>query len=392
MTLHKTIRLKPKEGRRARAGAPWIFSNEIQMDAAAKALAPGTIVNVACDDGQPLGTGYFNAKSLIAVRLLDSAINTIIGTGFFVRLLERAGAIRAALYEKPFYRLANAEGDGLPGLIIDRFDETVVVQTTTAGMENLIEPLKAALEKTIAPVNIILRNDTPSRVLEGLDDYVRAAKGAAQRIALEENGVRYFTDVAGGQKTGWYYDQRDNRAFMASLARGRSVLDAYSYCGGFGIAAATNGACEVICLDSSAAALALGEQAAAANGVACKFVKADVFEELERLAAAKETFDIVIADPPPFVRARKDLEPGAKAYRKLARLAASIVAPNGFLLLASCSYNISPERFAGECAQGIARAKRRCALIRQAGAAPDHPVHPLLPETAYLKALVYALD
>src|SRR5579859_5400765 len=145
--MHKTIRLKPKEGRRARAGAPWIFSNEIQMDAAAKALTPGTIVNVACDDGQPLGTGYFNAKSLIAVRLLDSAIDTIIGTGFFVRRLERAGAIRAALYEKPFYRLANAEGDGLPGLTIDRFDKTVVVKTTTQGMKNLIKPLKAALEK-----------------------------------------------------------------------------------------------------------------------------------------------------------------------------------------------------------------------------------------------------
>jgi 23S rRNA (cytosine1962-C5)-methyltransferase len=392
MTSHKIIRLRPKEGRRARAGAPWVFSNEIQMDTTAKGLTPGTIVNVACDDGQPLGTGYFNPKSLIAIRMLDQAPDTIIGTGFFVRRLERASAIRAALYAKPFYRLVHAEGDGLPGLTIDRFDDSLVAQVTTAGMERLIEPLIAALEKTAAPVNMILRNDTPSRALEGLDNYVRAAKGAAERIALEENGVRYFADVAGGQKTGWYYDQRDNRAFMAALAKGKSVLDAYSYSGGFGIAAAKNGAREVICLDSSHAALALGEEAAAANGVACKFVKADVFEELERLASAKEVFDIVIADPPPFVRAKKDLEPGAKAYRKLARLAAAIVAPNGYLLLASCSHNISAERFAGECAAGISRANRRGALIRHAGAGPDHPVHPLLPETAYLKTLVYALD
>jgi 23S rRNA (cytosine1962-C5)-methyltransferase len=392
MTSHKIIRLRPKEGRRARAGAPWVFSNEIQMDTTAKGLTPGTIVNVACDDGQPLGTGYFNPKSLIAIRMLDQAPDTIIGTGFFVRRLERASAIRAALYAKPFYRLVHAEGDGLPGLTIDRFDDSLVAQVTTAGMERLIEPLIAALEKTAAPVNIILRNDTPSRALEGLDNYVRAAKGAAERIALEENGVRYFADVAGGQKTGGYYDQRDNRAFMAALAKGKSVLDAYSYSGGFGIAAAKNGAREVICLDSSHAALALGEEAAAANGVACKFVKADVFEELERLASAKEVFDIVIADPPPFVRAKKDLEPGAKAYRKLARLAAAIVAPNGYLLLASCSHNISAERFAGECAAGISRANRRGALIRHAGAGPDHPVHPLLPETAYLKTLVYALD
>ncbi len=392
MTKHKTIKLKPREGRRARAGAPWIFSNEIEMDAAAKALPPGSVVNVAFDDGQPVGTGYFNAKSLIAVRLLDGAPDTVIGTGFFVRRIERALKIREAIFSQPFYRLAHAEGDGLPGLTLDRFGDTVVAQISTAGMEALIDPLLAALEKTLAPAHVILRGDTPSRALEGLEDYVRAAKGDATRLAVEENGVRYFANLAEGQKTGWYYDQRDNRAFMAGLAKGKSVLDAYSYTGGFGIAAAKAGATEVICLDSSAPALALAEESAAANGVSIKAVKADVFEELERLAAAKETFDIVIADPPPFVKARKDLEPGAKAYRKLARLAAQVVAPGGFLLLASCSHNIPMERFAAECAAGIARAPRRATLIRQAGAGADHPVHPMLPETAYLKALVYALD
>ncbi|HXC56999.1 MAG TPA: class I SAM-dependent rRNA methyltransferase [Rhizomicrobium sp.] len=392
MASHKTIRLKPKEGRRARAGAPWIFSNEIQMDGAAKTLAPGSVVNVAFDDGQPLGTGYFNAKSLIGIRMLDKDVDKIVGTGFFTRQLERALKIREALYARPFYRLVHAEGDGLPGLTLDRFGDTVVAQITTAGMEALIEPLLAALEKTIAPAQVILKNDAPARALEGLGDYVRAAKGDAARIAVEENGARYFADLTGGQKTGWYYDQRDNRAFMAALAKGRSVLDAYSYTGGFGIACARAEAKEVICLDSSAPALQLAEESAVANGVAIKAVKGDVFEELERLAAAKETFDIVIADPPPFVRARKDLEPGAKAYRKLARLAASVTAPGGFLALASCSHNIAVERFAAECAAGIARTGRRAAMLRQAGAGPDHPVHPMLPETAYLKMLVYALD
>lgn len=392
MTSRPTIKLKPKEGRRARAGAPWIFSNEIQMDATVKSLAPGTVVNVAGDDGQNFGTGYFNAKSLISVRILDRAADTVIGTGFFERRLLRALAIREAFYARPFYRLVHAEGDGLPGLTLDRFADTVVAQITTAGLERLIDPVLAALEKVIAPATVILRNDTPSRALEGLSEYVRVAKGEATRIAVEENGVRYFADPTGGQKTGWYYDQRDNRAFMAMLVRGRSVLDAYSYSGGFGIAAAKAKAKEVICLDSSAPALAIAEDSAAANGVSCKFVRTDVFEELERLAAAKETFDIVIADPPPFVRARKDLEPGARAYRKLARLAAAVVARNGFLLLASCSHSIGMERFAAECAAGIARADRRGALIRQAGAGPDHPVHPMLPESAYLKALVYALD
>ena len=388
----RTIRLKPKEGRRARGGAPWIFSNEVQMDAAAKALTPGAVVNVAGDDGQALGTGYFSSKSLIAVRLLDRLPDTAIDAGFLARRIARALRIRQAIYPRPFYRLVHAEGDGLPGLTLDRFGDTVVCQITTAGMEALIDPLLAALDSTIAPENVVLRNDTPSRALEGLDEYVRAARGVAGRVAVEENGLRYFADLAGGQKTGWYYDQRDNHAFMAGLANGKTVLDAYSYSGGFGIAAAKGGATDVVCLDSSAPALALAEDSAAANNVRIKPVRADVFEELERLAAAKETFDVVIADPPPFVRARKDLEPGARAYRKLARLATQVTAPEGYLLLASCSHNMPAERFALECAAGIARAGRQAALIRQAGAGPDHPVHPMLPETAYLKALVYALD
>jgi 23S rRNA (cytosine1962-C5)-methyltransferase len=170
------------------------------------------------------------------------------------------------------------------------------------------------------------------------------------------------------------------------------VLDAYSYAGGFGVLAAKAGAKEVICLDSSAPALALAEESARASGVTVKPVRADVFEELERLAAHNETFDIVIADPPPFVRSKKDLEAGARAYRKLARMAAAVTAPGGILLMASCSHNIAPERFAAECAAGIGRAGRRSSLIRQAGAGPDHPVHPLLPQSAYLKALVYSLD
>ncbi len=283
----------------------------------------------------------------------------------------------------------------MPGLTIDRFDDVCVAQVTTSGMEALSAPMLAAIEAVLAPATIILRNDTPTRALEGLDSYVRAVKGEMPaRLALEENGVRYFADLGHGQKTGWYFDQRENRAAMAALANGRSVLDAYCYAGGFALAAAKAGAREVVALDSSAPALALGEEAAAANKLSdrTEFVKADVFEELERLAAAGETFEVVIADPPPFVKARKDLEPGAKAYRKLARLAAAVTAPGGFLLLASCSHNMPPDRFALESAVGIARAGREAALLRQAGAAPDHPVHPMLLETAYLKTLVYALD
>ena len=386
----KTIIL-PK-GRRARGGSPWIFSNEIRMDAAAKALAPGVIVNVRGEDGRGFGTGYFNPKSLIAVRLLAEECDAVIDQSFFAERLARALKLRDSLYDRPFYRLVHAEGDHLPGLVIDRFGDTLTVQIGTAGMEKQRGPLLAALDQLLSPATVILRGDAPSRALEGLDSYVETVKGKGHRIAVEENGARYIADLTEGQKTGWYYDQRDNRAFISQFAKGKSVLDAYSYTGGFGILAAAAGARETVCLDSSAPALALAEESARANNVKIKAVKADVFEELERLIAAGEKFDIVLADPPPFVKSKRDLEPGAKAYRKLARLAAQVTAPNGVLMLASCSHNIPPDRFAAECAQGLLRAGRSARLIRQAGAGPDHPVHPLLPESAYLKALVYALD
>lgn len=395
MATHPSLKLKPRQGRRALAGAPWIFSNEIVMDVRTKALTPGSLVNVVPDRGEPLGTGYFNPKSLIAARLLDTVPDAEIGDAFFASHFARALARRASFFGEHFYRLVHAEGDGLPGLTIDRFGDLCVVQVTTAGMEALIGPMLEALTEVIAPKHIVLRNDTPSRALEGLEPYVRAARGEMpSRIAVEENGQRIFADPASGQKTGWYYDQRDNRAFVAQLAKGRSVLDCYCYTGAFALLAAKAGAKEIIGIDSSAPALALAEESARANGVAkrCKFVKAEVFTELERLSGAGEAFDIVIADPPPFVKARKDLEAGARAYRKVARLAASVTAANGYLLLASCSHNMPRERFEQECAIGIARAGRRAALIREAGAGPDHPIHPMLPETAYLKTLVYALE
>jgi 23S rRNA (cytosine1962-C5)-methyltransferase len=392
MSKRPTVIIKPREGRRARAGAPWIFSNEIAMEGATKALPPGAVVDVKFDDGQDFGSGFFNSKSLIGVRLFARTTGAAADEKFFITRLTRALALRERLYGRPFYRLVHAEGDGLPGLVIDRFGDVLVMQISIAGMEEKLPVLLTALNKVVAPETIILRNDTPSRTLEGLEIYVKTVQGAANRIAVEENGARYFVDPGQGQKTGWYYDQRDNRAFIAALAKDRTVLDAYSYTGGFGILAAKAGAKEVICLDSSEPALKLAEESAAANKVSVRAVHADVFEEMARLGTQKERFDMVLADPPPFVKARKDLEPGAKAYRKLARLAAEITAPGGLLLMSSCSHNIPLDRFGAECAAGILKSGRNASLIHVAGAGGDHPMHPLLPETAYLKALVYALD
>jgi 23S rRNA (cytosine1962-C5)-methyltransferase len=350
------------------------------------------VVNVLGDDGRVFGTGFFNPHSLIAVRLIDPAADAAIDAAFFAARLKRALDLREQVSAAPYYRLVNAEGDGLPGLTIDRFGSACVVQITTAGMEAVRDAVLAALDAVVAPTDVILRADAPARAQEGLDSYVTAVKGSAGRTAVQENGVHYFADLASGQKTGWYYDQRENRAFMAALAKNKSVLDAFCFSGGFALAAARAGATDVAGLESSAPAIALAEEAAAAGRLSVKFVKCDVFAELERLAGADQTFDIVIADPPPFVKAKKDLETGAKAYRKLARLAAGVTAPGGIVFLASCSHNIPVERFASECATGIMRTGRAARLIRQSGAGPDHPIHPMLPESAYLKALVFALD
>lgn len=388
------IRLKVREGRRVKSGAPWAFSNELALEAAVKALPPGTAIELAAEDGTPMGAGYFNPKSLIAVRLLGSP-DAVFDTAFFAAKLRRALAIREAFFAEPYYRLVHAEGDLLPGIVVDRFGDTSVVQITTAGMEHLTDAFLSALDEVIAPACLILRNDTPARALESLDSYVRVAKGDVPReLTVLENGARYLADPQAGQKSGWYYDQRDNRRFIAGLAHGKRVLDAYCYSGGFAVLAAAQGAAHVTGLDSSAPALDLARAAAAANGVdaLCTFRKAEVFAELERLGHTSARFDIVIADPPPFAPSRKDVETGARAYRKLARLAASLVAPGGYLMLASCSHNMPAERFTLECAAGINRAGRAARLLRHAGAGPDHPVHPMLPETAYLKALAYAVD
>lgn len=387
------IRLRPGQDRRIRNGSPWVFSNEIDMDRTAKELSPGTLVELQSAGGGRLACGYFNARSLISVRLLASG-GTEIDESFFAAQFERAGKLRASFYSAPYYRLINAEGDALPGLVIDRFGDICVVQITTAGMENLLDVIISALTRAVAPAAIMLRNDSPARSLEGLPLYSRLAMGEVPtRVTVFENDTRYFADPAKGQKSGWYYDQRDNRLFMAHLGAA-SVLDAYCYSGGFAVLAAVMGANSVAGLDSSEPALALASEAAAANDVAtkCRFTRCDVMEELERMNSEGERFAAVICDPPPFARSRKDLEPAARAYRKLARLAAGLVEPGGFLMLASCSHNVSAERFAAECAAGIGRTGRQSALIRSAGAGPDHPVHPMLPESSYLKALVYTVN
>lgn len=387
------LNLRPGEGRRIGLGHPWAFSNEVRMDAAAKALPPGSIVRLAGNDMRPLGTAMFNPHSLIAARLFTRDPEAVIDQGFLADRLARALELRERFYAKPFYRLVHGEADNLPGLVVDRYGDALSVQVNAAGMERLLPELHAALVGLLRPKTIVLRNDGGSRSLEHLESYVRVALGGVDGpVEGESDGVRFLADLAGGQKTGWFYDQAPARKLIAALVKGRRLLDAYCHTGGFALAAAKAGATEVLGLDSSAEAINLATRAAALNGVSVDFDKTDVFSALAARGQRGERWDIVVCDPPSFVKSKRDYESGIKGYRKLARLAAPLVVPGGLLMLASCSYHVDPPSFAAEIAHGLAGAHRNGRILAAGGAGPDHPTHPMLPETAYLKWQLLQLD
>ena len=390
-----SVHFLPGRSKRVRTGHPWVYSNEVRMDEDAREIAPGSVVRLIDAGGETLGAATFNPHSLIAGRMLSSDAEARIDRDFFVSRLELAVDLRGRLFDEPFYRLAHAEGDSLPGFVIDRFGDVVVCQANTAGADRQWPDMLAAIEAVIRPRAVVLRSDSPVRRLEGLDVGAAIATGTIDgAVEVREDGVAGLADVMEGQKTGWYFDQRESRRFMARLAPGARVLDVYSYSGAFALHAAAAGAAEVQAIDRSEAALALGARAAELGGVAarCRFRRAEAFAELARLADEDERFDVLIADPPSFVKSRKDLKSGLRGYRKLTRLAAARLAPGGFLFVASCSHNVSAEDFADAVRRGIGDAGRGGRILRAAGASADHPQHPSLPEGAYLKSLALQID
>jgi 23S rRNA (cytosine1962-C5)-methyltransferase len=392
---YPVVRVLPGRHKRAKSGHPWLYSNEIAMDNAAKKLPPGGLVRVDAASGEILGIAMFNPHPLVSARFLSRNPVAVIDAAFLAERLAAARDLREKLFPGGFYRLIHAEADGLPGLVVDRFGDTVAVQANTAGMDRLLPELLDAIDQVLAPKTVVLRNDSSARTLEKLETNVRVAKGALTgAVELIENGARFLADLEAGQKTGWFYDQRDNRAGVAAFAAGARVLDLYSYGGGFAIAAARAGATDVTAIDRSQPALDLAARAAALNGVdaICRFERAEAFAELEKLANKGERYDIVVADPPAFVKSKKDLAAGIRGYRKLARLSAALVAKGGVLFIASCSHNVEVAAFAEQVRRGLEDSDRNGRILRTSGAAPDHPVHPHLPESAYLKAELLQLD
>jgi len=394
---YPVVRLKPKaEARAIRHGFPWVYADELVTDRRTQGLAPGALAVLEDGERRPLGLVTVNVKSKIIARMLDRDPEAVLDQSWFEGRLGRALAHRSRLYPQPFYRLVHAESDGLPGVVIDRFGDVAVIQPNAAWAEAHLPALVAALVAVTGVATVIKNGSGRARGLEGLAEEMAVIHGAAPTgpIPVPMNGATYMADLMGGQKTGLFFDQRENHAFAARLARGATVLDVFSHVGGFALAALAGGAEHALAVDASAAALALAGQGAAASDFADRFAtrQGDAFEVLEALGAEGARFGLVICDPPAFAPAKPALESGLRAYERIARLAAPLVAPGGYLVLCSCSHAADLQAFRNASSRGIGRAGRRGQIIHTGFAGPDHPVLPQLAESSYLKALAFRLD
>lgn len=390
-----TIRLKPKANARAiRHGSPWVFDNELVIDRRTKTLTPGAIARLEDAERNFLALVGVNPNSRIFARVLDREPEVSFDEAWFTARLAPALKHRETLYDEPFYRLIHAESDGLPGVIVDRFGDTLVIQPNAAWADALIEPLVAALKSVTGAKNVVMNGTGRARGLEGLDEKIEVIEGAVEGlIPVSMNGATYMADLMGGQKTGLFFDQRANHAYAQQLVQGKRVLDVFSHVGGFGLAALAAGAESVTCVDSSAAALDLAEQGAKAMGVSDKFStrKGDAFDTMAALLAEGEKFDVVICDPPAFAPSKPALEKGLRAYERVAKMAAALVDDGGYLGLCSCSHAADLEKFRNSCNRGIGRATRSAQLIHTGFAGSDHPLMPQLAESGYLKGLFYRM-
>jgi 23S rRNA (cytosine1962-C5)-methyltransferase len=381
------LRLLRNEDRRLQAGHLWVFSNEVDTrQTPLTRFKPGELVRVLAHNDRALGVAYVNPKSLICARLLGGW--SLPDAGWFAARIRHALALRDRLYAAPYYRLVYGESDGLPGLVIDRFGSACVVQINTAGMEAFKPQIERALVEVLGIETLLYKNDGAAREMEGLPAYVELARGRlGERSEVIEDGLAFEAPLAAGQKTGWFFDQAANRrALVKYVRKGARVLDVFSYVGAWGVRAAANGAADVLCVDSSAAALDLALANAARNGLGVAVRKGDAFEVLEALEQEQAVFDVVIVDPPAFAKRKKDLPKAQAAYKRLNQLAMRLLAGDGILVSCSCSYHLSAEALVDAIAKAAHGAGRQVQLLESGGQSPDHPVHPAIPETRYLKA------
>ena len=390
------IRLRPKSKPQAiRHGFPWVFADELVVDRRTRAIPAGSFAILEDAERRPMGVVTVNTNSKITARMMDPDPEVRITRDWIAAKLSRALALRERLFDRPFYRLIHAEADGLPGTIIDRFGDAAVIQPNSAWADRMIEDIAAALRDVTGVSTVILNGQGRVRSLEGLDERTEILSGAVNGpVEVSMNGATYLADLTQGQKTGLFYDQRPNHAFAQRLAKGARVLDVFSHVGGFGLAALAAGAEHTTCVDGSAAALELARGGAKAMGAEDRLTtrQGDAFDQLEALQAEGAQFDVVICDPPAFAPSKQALEAGLRAYERVAKLAAPLVAPGGDLGLCSCSHAADLSAFRNASARGIGRGGRRMQLLHTGQAGPDHPTLPQLAESGYLKALFFRLD
>ncbi|MCE5233090.1 MAG: class I SAM-dependent rRNA methyltransferase [Xanthomonadaceae bacterium] len=386
---YPALYLKRGEDARLRAGHLWVFSNEVDVARSPlSGFAPGEPCVIVDARDKPLGVGYVNPNSLICARLVNRGLEHALDRSLLTHRIKVALGLRERLYAEPYYRLLYGESDGVPGLTLDRFGEVVVAQATTAGIERLKPEVEAAVDKVLKPAALLWKNDAAIRALEGLPAYADVGFGTPpDALTVREGGLEFAADATGGQKTGWFYDQRANRDRLAPFVKGARVLDMFSYLGAWGLRAAAMGAAEVVCVDASAQAVAAIAGNARRNGLGdrVRAERADAFDFLKALRERREHFDVVILDPPAFVKRKKDLAEGRLAYRRLNELGMQALAKDGILVTCSCSYHMPRPLLLDGVQQAARHLDRQVQALMQLQQAPDHPVHPAIPETDYLK-------
>jgi 23S rRNA (cytosine1962-C5)-methyltransferase len=384
------LRLKRGEDRRIAAGHMWVFSNEVDTaNTPLTAIATGTLVQVQSHRGQFLGYAYVNPHALICARIVGRDVAQPMDRTLIAQRLESALGLRGRLTREPFYRLVFGESDALPGLVLDRYGDIVVGQIATAGMEALKADVEAAVREVLNPAALFWKNDSGARELEHLPLTTDVAFGTvSDEIEVVESGLRFMAPLAKGQKTGWFYDQTANRQRLVRYMRpGARVFDVCSYVGAWAITALKHGAASARCLDSSEAALQFATRNAQANGVTLETLRDDAFDGLKALQDRGERFDVVILDPPAFIKRKKDIPQGQAAYRKLNQLALGLMEGDGLLVSCSCSYHLTTDDLVTAVQSAARHTARFVQILEMGGQSPDHPIHPAIPETRYLKAL-----